>query len=50
MIVTLSCNEVAMKYWALQYGLHVEILEPQSLRTAVREAVRRMAGVYEEDV
>ena len=50
MIVTLSCNEAAMKYWALQYGLYVEILEPQSLRTTVREAVRKMAGVYEGDV
>ena len=50
MIVTLSCNETAMKYSALQYGLYVEILEPQSLRTAVREAIRRMARVYEEDV
>ena len=39
-----------MKYWALQYGLYVEILEPQSLRTTVREAVRKMAGVYEGDV
>ena len=50
MVVTLSCNEAAMKYWALQYGLYVEILEPQSLRTAVREAVRQMASVYEENV
>ena len=50
MIVTLSCNEAAMKYWALQYGLYVEILEPQSLRTTVREAVRKMAGVYEGNV
>ena len=50
MIVTLSCNETAMKYWALQYGLYVEILEPQSLRMAIREAVQQMSSVYEEDV
>ena len=39
MCVTLRCNEQAMKYWALQYGGHIEILAPQSLRTAVRDAV-----------
>ena len=39
-----------MKYWALQYGLYVEILEPQSLRMAIREAVQQMSSVYEEDV
>ena len=50
MIVTLSCNEMAMKYWALQYGLYVEILEPQSLRMAIKEAVQQMSSVYEEDV
>ena len=46
MIVTLSCNEEAMKYWALQYGLYVEILAPQTLRMAVRETI---ASVYEEN-
>ena len=50
MIVTLSCNEMAMKYWALQYGLYVEILEPQSLRMAIKEAVQQMSSVYEEDI
>lgn len=50
MIVTLSCNEAAMQYWALQYGLYVEILEPQSLRTTVRKNLRRMASMYEGDV
>ena len=50
MIVTLSCNEAAMQYWALQYGLYVEILEPQSLRTVVRENLRRMASMYEGNV
>lgn len=50
MCVTLRCNEQAMKYWALQYGGHVEILAPQSLRTAVRDAVEKMVKMYEEDV
>ncbi len=46
MLVTLRCNEEAMKYWALQYGDCIEIKEPQSLRRAVREVVVRMAAVY----
>ena len=39
MLVTLKCNERAMKYWALQYGGHIEIKEPQSLRETVKVAI-----------
>lgn len=44
--VLLTCNETAMKYWALQYGNYVEILEPKSLRESVAEIVRGMYGAY----
>ena len=47
MMVTLTCNERAMMYWALQYGQHIEIKEPQSLRDSVRRIVQQMAGKYE---
>ena len=46
MLVTLKCNERAMKYWALQYGGHIEIKEPQSLREAVKATVLDMAKKY----
>ena len=49
MLVTLKCNERAMKYWALQYGGHIEIKEPQSLREAVKAAVLDMARKYGDD-
>ncbi len=42
---TAALDEV--KRWVLQYGEHAEVLEPEELREAVREAVRGMAGVYE---
>ena len=46
MLVTLRCNERAMKYWALQYGGHIEIKEPQSLRETVKATVLDMAKKY----
>ena len=49
MLVTLKCNERAMKYWALQYGGHIEIKEPPSLREAVKAAVLDMAKKYADD-
>ena len=44
--VCVNVNLDAMQYWALQYGLHVEILEPAGLRDRISEAVKIMAGKY----
>ena len=46
LIVSVACNEMAMKYWALQYGQYAEILEPESLRDDIRDAVDCMGSVY----
>ena len=46
LIVSVACNEMAMKYWALQYGQYAEILEPESLRDQIREVVDCMASFY----
>jgi predicted DNA-binding transcriptional regulator YafY len=43
--IRLNCNEKAMRYWALQYGPYVEVLEPESLRNQLREDT---AGMYEK--
>ncbi len=37
--VTVKANEKAMKYWALQFGESVTILEPESLKMSILEAV-----------
>ena len=50
MLVTLKCNESAMKYWALQYGECVEILSPNSLRESIAKIVQGMVGTYGVDV
>lgn len=45
LLVKLSCNEMAFKCWALQYGPSVEVLEPQELRSKVKEMIQ---GMYEK--
>lgn len=49
MKILVKCNEDAMRYWALQYGPHVEVLEPKYLREWVREAVSSMAEKYKNE-
>ena len=46
LIVSVVCNEIAMKYWALQYGEYVEVLEPKSLRDDICDAVDWMRKKY----
>ena len=46
--IILNCNVDSMFYWALQYGPHVEILEPIDLRNRISKAVRGMADKYNE--
>ncbi len=47
-VVRLSCNENAMRYWALQYGPYVEILEPESLRNQIIADIQDMAKRYSD--
>jgi len=46
-IAYVTVNQAAMLYWALQYGISVEILNPPALREQVRKAVRGMWEKYE---
>lgn len=48
--ITVKCNENAMFYWALQYGTHVEVLAPDSLRKRIKEAIEGMNKKYEDTV
>ena len=47
LIISVACNKLAMRYWALQYGEYAEILEPESLRDEIRKAVRDMGKEYQ---
>lgn len=47
-IVTVRVNEEDMFKWAVQYGDHAVILEPQSLRDRVRAAMKQAVKMYEE--
>lgn len=45
-VVRLKCNENAMRYWALQYGPYVEVMEPMSLRKQLKEDIAEMNRKY----
>lgn len=44
--IAVTCNEKAMFYWALQYGPHVEVLEPSSLRKQIADEIGKMNLKY----
>ena len=44
--VRVTCNEKAMRFWALQYGPYVEVLAPESLRTQISEDIKLMSEKY----
>ena len=46
MLVDVKCNKSAMKFWALQYGPYVEVLEPAELREEIKESVKGMWEKY----
>ncbi len=48
LILRVNCNENAMRYWALQYGPVVEILEPESLRNRLIEDMHGMIKRYSD--
>ena len=44
---SVSVNLDAMFYWALQYGEHIEVLEPAGLRDRIKAAVSSISEKYE---
>lgn len=44
--VYLTVNEQALIYWALQYGEHIEVIEPKSTRDKIRELANTIANKY----
>ena len=46
--ISLYASPEAIKYWAMQYGLFVEIIKPESLRKAVKENLQTALFKYEK--
>ena len=44
--IRVRVNPEAMRFWALQYGPHVEILQPTSLRNRLKEDIEKMSKKY----
>ena len=46
MDISLTINEEAMFYWALQYGPYVEVVAPDELRKKLADAIDEMRKKY----
>jgi len=46
MLVDVKCNKSAMKFWALQYGPYVNVLEPAELREEIKESIAEINAKY----
>jgi len=46
--VNVSVSEDAMLYWSLQYGEHIEVLEPAGLRDRIGAAAKTISDKYGE--
>ena len=42
------CNAKAMRFWALQYGPYVEVLEPKDLRRTIKDDMVSMTEKYKD--
>ncbi len=49
-LVTVKVNENAIFYWLLQYGQHVEILQPNDLRNRVVKTFSEIGEKYKQEV
>ena len=45
-IVDLKSNPDAFFYWVMQYGQHVEVLEPESMRARIKQASLEIYNKY----
>ena len=49
-MVDVRVNEEAFFCWAMQYGLHIEVLEPLSMRERIKNAVKELNDKYSDRV
>ena len=45
-VVSVKVNEKAFYFWALQYGLYIEVIEPTKLREEIKNAAAEIAKKY----
>lgn len=45
--INVNANSTAVRYWALQYGTNVEIIEPDYLREYIIEDIKSMSSRYQ---
>lgn len=45
-IISVKCNAMALKCWALQYGPYVEVIAPENLRNELTEMIDAMSNKY----
>ncbi len=45
-LVSVKVNEKAFKLWALQYGMYVEVLEPDTLRAEIKTDIQKISTRY----
>jgi predicted DNA-binding transcriptional regulator YafY len=45
-VLRVSCNYSALRFWALQYGPYVEVLKPDSLREQLKKDIEGMFEKY----
>ena len=45
-IVDVRVNEEAMFYWSMQYGEHIEVLSPESLRSKIKDTTKQIFEKY----
>lgn len=47
-VVTVNVNKEAFFCWAMQYGLHIEVLEPADMRESIAKALKETASKYDK--
>lgn len=47
-LVRMKVNEQALVYWAMQYGEHIEVLEPKDTRVKIKNMLQNVLDKYRE--
>lgn len=45
-LISVSVNKEAFFCWAMQYGLHIEVIEPLDIRNRIKESVKKITEKY----
>ena len=46
-LISVSVNKEAFFCWAMQYGLHIEVIEPLDIRNRIKESVKKITEKYD---